>query len=32
MLFKISNSLFYTQNVAHFVQKQVILIRSDPTY
>ena len=32
MLFKISNSFFYTQKVAYFVQKQVILIRSNPTY
>ena len=32
MLFKISNSFFYSQKVAYFVQKQVILIRSNPTY
>ena len=32
MLFKISSSFFYTQKVAYFVQKQVILIRSNPTY
>ena len=32
MLFKISNSFFYTQKVAYFVQMQVILIRSNPTY
>ena len=31
MLFKISSSFFYTQKVAYFVQKQVILIRSNPT-
>ena len=29
MLFEISNSFFYTQKVAYFVQKQVILIRSN---
>ena len=32
MLFKISNSFFCTKKVAYFVQKQVILIRSNPTY
>ena len=37
MLFKISNSFFYTQKVANFVfpvlqSKQVILIHSTPTY
>ena len=32
MLFKIYNSFFYTQKVAYFVQKQVILLRSNPTY
>ena len=32
MLFKVSNSFFYTQKVAYFVQRQVILIRSNPTY
>ena len=32
MLYKISKSFFYTHKVAYFVQKQVILIRSNPTY
>ena len=32
MLFKISNLFFYTQKVAYFVQKQLILIRSNPSY
>ena len=32
MVFKMSDSFFYTQNVAYFVQNQVILIRSNPTY
>ena len=32
MLFKISKSFFYMQKVAYFVQKQVILIRSNPTF
>ena len=32
MLFKISHSFCYTQKVAYFVQKQVILIRPNPTY
>ena len=32
MLFKISNSFLYTQKVAYVEQKQVILIRSNPTY
>ena len=32
MLFKISYSFFYTQKVTYFVQKQVNLIRSNPTY
>ena len=31
MLFKIFYSFFYTQKVAYFVQKQAILIRSNPT-
>ena len=31
MLFKIFYSFFYTQIVVYFVQKQVILIRSNPT-